>query len=82
MATTYRDDPIEAAARRIYARVLSQWAIDLLRLRRDGLDVPSERVPEMDLVTPAGAFRQPARADWSLSPATGAIRWKPARKAA
>lgn len=34
---------VEAAARRMYARVLSQWALDMLSLRRVHLDQPCAR---------------------------------------
>lgn len=39
------DDPC-AAARRMFERVLTGWAMDVLALRRRGLDLPGYRTAE------------------------------------
>ena len=66
----------EQQARRMYVRVLSQWAMDLMQLRRDGLDVPSTREGEGRLTLPHwhGAMKQSA---WRRV-GSEALRWKPA----
>jgi hypothetical protein len=71
------------AAKRMYARVLSQWAIDLIALRRDGLDRPVSREGSPDHVTPS--FPLPSRAHAQRWPAQGAQRllsWRSPRRAA
>jgi hypothetical protein len=66
----------EQQARRMYVRVLSQWAMDLLQLRRDGLDVPCAREGEGRLTLPhwRGAMRRSA---WRRV-GSEQLRWKPA----
>jgi hypothetical protein len=76
---------VEAAAKRLYARVLSQWALDLMMLRRDGLDEPSARGGAGVVTPPAweGAFvGHGERMRWVGSGVERELRWKPARKAA
>lgn len=73
---------VEQVAQRLYARVLSQWAMDLMSLRRDGLHVPSNRTGDEDFVQPAwtGAVADGTR--WAGVDATRNLRWRPTRKAA
>lgn len=73
---------VEQVAQRLYARVLSQWAMDLMALRRDGLHVPSTRSGDEDFVQPAwsGAVSDGKR--WAGVDATRNLRWRPTRKAA
>lgn len=66
----------------MYARVLSQWALDLLELRRQGLDQPTARTGDDDFVTP---LLGPSLAShgWDTARAPGELlAWRPARRAA
>ncbi|HYF14321.1 MAG TPA: hypothetical protein VD971_04530 [Phycisphaerales bacterium] len=72
---------IERSAKAMYARVLSQWAIDLLQLRRDGLDVPCARGGDDRLVLPHWRGAGPRTPAWSAD-ALRNLTWKPARTAA
>jgi hypothetical protein len=73
---------VEQVAQRLYARVLSQWAMDLMCLRREGLHVPSRRGGDEDFVQPTwqGAVDDGQR--WAGIDATRNLRWRPTRKAA
>lgn len=75
-------DATVARARKMFARVLSQWAMDLMELRRTGLDAPVVRDGSADLVTPslrAGAFG----GRWSKGTTSGLLAWRaPGRRAA
>jgi hypothetical protein len=78
---------VEVAAKRLYARVLSQWAMDLMMLRRDGMDEPSARgATGIGAVTPPaweGAFvGYGEQMRWVGGSVERELRWKPARKAA
>jgi hypothetical protein len=77
---------VEVAAQRLYARVLSQWALDLMMLRRDGLDEPSARGGAGVVTPPAweGAFvGHGEQMRWVGGALERELRWKPAaRKAA
>ena len=75
--------PIEAAAKALYARVLSQWAMDLMMLRRDGLDVPSARLGENMLAQPAwsGAYVGHGEAmRWTAKDNRENLKWTPVAK--
>lgn len=75
--------PIEAAAKSLYARVLSQWAMDLMVLRRDGLDVPSARLGDSVLAQPAwsGAFIGHGESmRWTAKDNRKDLRWTPVAK--
>jgi hypothetical protein len=74
---------VEAGAKRMYARMLSQWALDMLQLRRDGLDVPSARGGSDTLVLPSwgGAWRG-TKSRWVASNGVESLKWKPAKRAA
>ncbi|GEM_PF-964192 len=78
--------PVEVAARRLYARVLSQWAMDLMMLRREGLDQPTARGSQNYIAPPTweGAFVGHGEAmRWVGGSLERELRWKPAaRKAA
>lgn len=82
-AQSTASDEVVANAKRLYARVLSQWAIDLLQLRRDGLDVPSARGEGDTLVMPTwrGAWKSTSGA-WVANHGAENLKWKPARRAA
>lgn len=73
---------VEQIAQRLYARTLSQWAMDLMALRRDGLHVPSHRGGDEDFATPSwnGAVSDGQR--WAGIDARRNLRWRPVRKAA
>jgi len=78
---------IHGAARRAYGRVLSRWAMDLMRLRAAGLDRPSTRGGDLDGVPVGGMGAGSSGAGialggWSGTRAVEALRWAPARRAA
>jgi len=71
----------------MYAKVLSQWAMDLLELRRTGAIVPSSRRGDPDLVCPrpfsldsAGTCQAATR--WAFGRPESLLRWQPSRRAA
>ncbi|MFO0857970.1 MAG: hypothetical protein U0640_11500 [Phycisphaerales bacterium] len=75
--------PIEAAAKALYARVLSQWAIDLMMLRRDGLDVPSARLGDNMLAQPAWSGAYVGHGEsmrWTAKDNRENLRWTPVAK--
>jgi len=58
--------PISVAeARRMYARVLGSWVMDLTHLRVSGLDRPSYRRTNGDAPAPAGSIQMDS--NWSRS---------------
>jgi hypothetical protein len=78
-------ETIQAQTRAMFARVLSAWTLDLLKLRRTGLIVPSAREGAPD---PAMPFPREEKclslteAHWPARPAAALPRWKPQRRAA
>jgi hypothetical protein len=74
------DDPasIELATRKMYARVLSQWAMDLMQLRMSGMDVPRARAGDELHVMPARNPENLASLRWSQVPAVSRLKWKAA----
>lgn len=80
----HQPTPVEVTARHMYARVLSQWAMDLLQLRAQGLDVPGHRDGDGLLALPwNGAFRgHGERMRWIAGDARSALTWQPLRRAA
>jgi hypothetical protein len=86
----YPAHPAELEAQRLFARVLSQWTMDTLRLRAIGLDVPTPHPGDGGITLPAlpsgpgpSAYAVPRR--WSQVQTHRALSWRPAvarRKAA
>lgn len=68
-------------AARMYARVLSQWAMDLFELRRAGLDRPVSRSGSADHVTPSPG-RRTGGARWHIGSVGELLTWRPSRNAA
>ena len=80
---TFGGDLALARARRMYARVLSGWAIDLLALRRTGQITPSAREGLGTPVQPGpDALALRAQSRWAIGIASSDIRWRPQKKAA
>lgn len=66
---------------RLYARAMSQWALDLLHLRREGLLAPSARGGSPDHAPPALAFH-PATAPGPTRAERALLHWRPVKRAA
>ena len=73
---------VEQVAKRLYARTLSQWAMDLMALRRDGQQVPTARRGDEDFATPTWSVAVADGQRWAGSDAKRNLRWRPTRKAA
>ncbi len=60
---------IEHEAKRLFDRVLSQWAMDVLRLRGNGLDQPCTRTADESAYPfpPGGAQTANDRRRWMLA---------------
>lgn len=58
--------------------VLSGWAMDALRLRKRGLDVPSARGPSRTFASPSGE-RTPGDESWRVDDALRHPAWREAR---
>ncbi|HYE62244.1 MAG TPA: hypothetical protein VD997_09625 [Phycisphaerales bacterium] len=67
---------IEVQARVMFTRVLAGWASDLLRLRREGLDLPGHRGGKREVVTPAFGMKT-GEPRWIESDMAPALRWRP-----
>lgn len=81
MPTTSLTPNPTADLKRMYARALSAWAVDLIRLRSSGADVPSRREGDGDLVSPSFAFG-PWLAVEGPEGAAQKVRWHEQRRAA
>lgn len=83
MDCTANESQNQARARRMYARVLSAWVMDLMALRRMGLDTPVSREGAVEgAVTPGRVGQGRSGAGWRTDESASSLRWRPGRLAA
>ncbi|MFZ2873172.1 MAG: hypothetical protein WAZ94_01670 [Phycisphaerales bacterium] len=67
---------LQLRVRKMYARVLSTWAMDLMSLRRAGLDRPVRRATAADLPTPSYRFTGARAGRWAASHDGSLLSWR------
>ena len=73
--TSRAPSSIEVQTRAMFTRVLSTWALDVLRLRRSGLMVPGHRQPSRPIHTPRFGGEPEAATWWNAHAVASALRW-------
>ncbi|MBI1189846.1 MAG: hypothetical protein GC200_04085 [Tepidisphaera sp.] len=70
------------AVRRMFAKVMAQWAMDTLELRRSGLNRPGARVGTGQPIGPSEPWRVVGRGYEAGAQARALLVWRPAGRRA